>query len=73
MGKRKNLLDIWDIMKRNNSHIMGILEEEKKGQKVFFKAIVVKVLFNLKKILHAGPWGLKYPTLVEPDEGYTKT
>lgn len=31
----ESLMDLWDIMRQNNIHIMEIPEEGKKGQSVF--------------------------------------
>ena len=51
VNEKKNeesLGDLWDTIKRNHIHIMGILgEEKKKGTKSIFKAIMAENFLNL--------------------------
>lgn len=51
---QESLQELWDTMQRSNIHIMGIPEgeEQEKGTKSIFKAIITEYFSNLGTELH---------------------
>lgn len=48
MKKIKNLRDLWDDIKSNNMHVMGIPDREGKGDRIFEKIMTINFP-NLRK------------------------
>ena len=71
-----SLRDLWENIKRNNIHIIGVPEgeEREKGQEKIFEEIIVKNFHNMgKEISHPSPGSTESPRLDKPKEKHAET
>ena len=76
LKNEETLRNIWDNMKHNNIHIMGIPEGEESEQGIenLFEEIMAKNFPNLvKEKRHTSPGRSGSPKQVGPKEAYTET
>ena len=70
-----SLRDLWDNIKRTNTGITGVPEEEekKKGYEKSFEEIIVENFPNMENESQSGPRATKNPIQDKPKEKHNKT
>ena len=70
-----SLRDLWDNIKRTNSRIIGVPEEEekKKGDEKIFQEIIVEIFPNMEKEIANQVQEAQSPIQDKPKEKHAKT
>ena len=71
-----SLRDLWDNIKRNNIHILGVPEgeEREKGPEEIFEEIIVENFLNMgKEAQHPSPGSAESPIQNKPKEKHAET